>query len=307
MSACCADDVRPAAQDQRVLFVGLAVSALVAYLGYRAGSLSRSGFWGAVAVGTPVVGFGGIPWTGVLGTFFISSSFLSHFRQGQKAGPAAEFEKGARRDVGQALANGGLGAGLAVLCAVRPFGRAFPAFIGAMAAVTADTWATEIGVLSRTPPRLITSGRTVPPGTSGGVTPLGTAAAAAGGATIGLAALVCGRIQSPGRPVGIPRGKPPAKAAASAAPFAPVARSRGPEIVAVAGTAGLVAALADSLLGATVQRVYFCEACGKETERARHSCGNRAQPWRGWPWLHNDAVNLIASAIGAILGGVLGA
>ena len=57
-----------------------------------------------------------------------------------------------------------------------------------MAAVNADTWATELGVLSRTPPRLITSGKVVERGTSGGVSLAGTLAALGGAAVIGLAA-----------------------------------------------------------------------------------------------------------------------
>ncbi len=55
-----------------------------------------------------------------------------------------------------------------------------------MAAVTADTWATELGVLAAQPPRLITTGRRVAPGASGGVTPAGTLAALAGAGFIGV-------------------------------------------------------------------------------------------------------------------------
>lgn len=61
-------------------------------------------------------------------------------------------------------------------------------FIGALATMTADTWATELGTLSRIPPRLITTGRVIAAGSSGGVSVLDTLAAVAGGATIGLAA-----------------------------------------------------------------------------------------------------------------------
>ena len=56
------------------------------------------------------------------------------------------------------------------------------------AAVTADTLSSELGILSKSPPRLITSlsFRQVPPGTNGGVSLAGTLAGALGSAIIAL-------------------------------------------------------------------------------------------------------------------------
>ena len=66
-------------------------------------------------------------------------------------------------------------------------------FVGVMATVNADTWATEIGGMSKSIPRSIMNGKPVPAGTSGGITGLGLLASLLGGAFIGL---VGGMVQS---------------------------------------------------------------------------------------------------------------
>ena len=128
--------------------------------------------------------------------FFVSSSLVSNKTT---------------RNHRQVLANGGVAA-LAALA-----GR-WITFAGALAAATADTWASEIGRHSRTPPRLITNGTPVPAGTEGGMTLLGTAAGIAGAGLIAALSYVLGQRDAPA--------------------------------IAVAGVVGM---LVDSLLGATVQ------------------------------------------------------
>ena len=269
------------------LLLGLALSILIAALAYWRGSLSRSGALGALLVGTLIFGLGGWVWGVALAVFFVSSSALSHFKERQKAAVAEKFEKGHRRDMGQVLANGGLGALIAVAAAVVPQSAVpnalwFYLFLGVMATVTADTWATELGTLSAAPPRLITSGRVVEVGTSGGVSPLGTGVSLAGGLLIGLTVAVLGPL-------------------AGLLPW-----SAAPLLALAGGLSGAAGSLLDSLMGATVQQIYYCDTCRKETERRVHRCGTTTRPLRGWGWVNNDLVNLVSSLGGGLVAVGLG-
>lgn len=258
---------------ERVL-LGLALSAAIALLAYWRRSLSASGAAGAVLVGTTVFGLGGLGWGTTLVAFFASSSALSRYRQGAKAEVAADFAKGGRRDLGQTLANGGAAALIAALSPAFPNPAVLAAFAGAMAAVTADTWATEVGVLGRRRPRLVTSWRPVAPGTSGAISAPGTLAAASGALFVGLVLYAA---------------EP--RAAAWVVPAATVA--------------GLVGCTVDSLLGATVQAMYWSKRRSKLTERRTEPDGTPNRLARGVGWVGNDLVNFASSLAGAAAGALL--
>ena len=170
------------------LIYAFLISMVIVAIAYWRRSLSVSGALGALVVGTLIFGLGGPAWGVMLGVFFVTSSVLSHFKEREKRAAAEKFEKGHTRDIGQVLANGGLGMLIALLSWLIPHPGWFPLFIGVMATVNADTWATELGTLSKRPPRLITTGRVVDVGTSGGVSFLGTTVSFLGGMLIGLIA-----------------------------------------------------------------------------------------------------------------------
>lgn len=282
------------------LLIGLVLSALIGLVAYRRGLLTGSGVLGAILTGTAIFGFGGFVPGLLLVAFFVSSTILSKFRARNKEAVSEQFEKGSRRDLGQALANGGwaalmaLGIWYAETIALDAQLRVLFtfAFIGAIATVTADTWATEIGVLSKSMPRLITTGRIVPTGTSGGVTLLGTVTALFGGMFIGGMFLVGLLIANQFFP---PTGMDPAAAMQVLA-----VNSR---VVGIAAVSGLAGALFDSVLGATVQGIYFSEYDERQTERKVDSQGNPIRRVRGFAWMDNDLVNFVSSVFGSLVAG----
>ncbi len=250
------------------------LALFVSLTAYYVHALSRSGALAAALVGAIIFGLGGWPWAVLLLTFFISSSALTRAFQRRKRGLDEKYHKGGRRDAAQVLANGGLAALLAGLHFFLPnAGWLWLGFAAALAAVNADTWATELGVLNPQPPRLITDlHKQVEKGTSGGISRVGTAATLAGAAIIALPAALLD-------PSGMNWG-----------------------LVIPILIAGLLGSLIDSWLGATLQAMYFCPTDRKETEKhPLHSCGTPTVYVRGWRWLNNDWVNFACSCSGVIL------
>lgn len=212
-------------------------------------------------------------WAFVLIAFFVSATTLSIYRQSFKKEIVGEFvEKGGERDAVQVAANGGIFALFAIASLIYPSRIWIAAAAGAIGAVTADTWATELGTLARHFPKLITTGKEVPTGTSGAVTWRGSFAGLAGAATVGVIVLAVGW------------------------------GSRAALATIVGGVTG---SLVDSIVGATLQRQQWCERCETTTERLVHSCGTTTQPAGGLRWVNNDMVNALSSLSGAVVGAIL--
>lgn len=255
------------------LALGAAVAAGIVAAAFALGALSPSGVVGAWLVGTVTFGLGGPTPAVLLVLFFVSSSVLSRLGGLRKREVSIAFSKGHRRDLGQVLANGGVAAVCSLILGLTGNETWLAAVLGALAAANADTWATELGVLSRERPRLITSRVRVDPGTSGGVSGVGTLAAAAGATLIGASAVVL---------------------------------EKQPMFLLAGLLGGLGGALLDSLLGATVQAMYFCPSCQRQTERhPHHTCGSDTLHLRGLRWLDNDGVNLAATLAGGAIAWIM--
>jgi len=183
-------------------------------------------------------------------------------------------EKGGARAWPNITANGGIAALFAFGEGLWPSGALALGFIGAVSTATADTLATEIGLLSRVEPRLITSlRRKVPAGTSGGVSLMGELATLFGAIVIGFAAWLLN-----------------------------MANLRGYGLEAtilVAVISGFVGCTFDSVLGASVQGMFRCKVCGSVTENKKH-CHSSTVHLRGSRMIDNNMVNLIATAVGAL-------
>lgn len=250
---------------------GFLLAILIASLAYRAHSLSKSGAFAAIVLGTIIFGLGGIPWAVLLLTFFFTSSALSRAFKKRKQGLNEKYSKGNQRDAGQVFGNGGLAAAFVLFHYFYPDSNiGWIGFAASLAAVNADTWATELGVLNPSPPRMITDIRKrVEKGTSGGVSLVGTLASLAGSALIAaLASLFTDNWSL----------------------FIPIT------------LAGLAGSLFDSFLGATVQAMYFCPKDNKETEKhPLHTCGTETVHLRGWKWLTNDWVNFACGVFGVVV------
>lgn len=251
---------------------------------------------------------------------------LTMWRSDLKARLEGGRADGGRRGGGQVLANSAPGATLAAAAAWLRAGNgaslpgwpaSLPAlaagFVGFYACCCADTWSSEVGIAARAPPRLITTGRRVPPGTNGGVSAQGTAAAAAGGALMGCTFLAGALLPR------LLRG-PGAGGGGAEACWRQV--SADWRLLPLALSAGLAGSLLDSLLGATLQLSLY-----DEDSRSAVSAGSAASPGQpgstpaahgpaatsqlkhicGRDVLSNTGVNVCSSLLTAALAAAAGA
>ncbi|MBI9048689.1 MAG: DUF92 domain-containing protein [Anaerolineaceae bacterium] len=260
------------------IILGFTLALIIAWVAKWKKSLNRSGAIAATIMGTIIFGLGGLSWAFILLIFFLSSSLLSRFKKHSKLIYDEKFSKTAERDAVQVLANGGLAMMLVLIHYLHPDNNwTWLLFAASLAAANADTWATELGVLSKKAPHLITNGKSVEPGTSGAISFAGKLASCAGAAMVALPAVFLWQGNLP-----------------PAGPWGQLG------VMLIITLAGLIASLLDSLLGATVQAIYYCPKCQKETERhPLHTCQTPTKIQRGWPWLNNDLVNFSATVTGA--------
>lgn len=152
---------------------------------------------------------GGMAWVGLLSFFVLSG--VSATLVGRRARNKTHKERGVKN----VFANGFV----ALIAAVR---GDFGAYLGSLAAVSADTIASELGTLSPQWPKMITNWKLVPTGTNGAISPMGETVSITISLLLGIAAFAFG--------------------------------FGGPELIMVSLISGFVGTNVDSLLGATLER-----------------------------------------------------
>mmetsp|Transcript_24866 Transcript_24866/g.41431 ORF Transcript_24866/g.41431 Transcript_24866/m.41431 type:complete len:348 (-) Transcript_24866:92-1135(-) len=305
--------------------LAILIAFALSYHGLKKKSLSASGASAAVFVGFSSFvcsyRFGLI-----LILFYYSSSKLTKIKQEFKATVEEDYSIGGQRNWMQVLAS----SFLATVCAMVYFffcgddqnisfsesSHSLPLSISESLTIdkatlssylwalylahyctaNADTWASELGVLSTHNPRLVTSLflREVPRGTNGGMSLFGTLASGAGGLFIGVVYVLFAFTAATTSTIGNEK-----------ADHTLLSNLQLPVLV-YSFVCGIVGSLVDSLLGATLQASYY------STERKcivknRKVTGDHSKPdpsiicISGVEILSNEAVNLLSIFLTMVL------
>lgn len=257
--------------------IGFLISFFIAYAAYRKESLTLDGSIGATLMGTLMYATSGIFGSIMMVVFFLSSSVLSHFKKTKKKKVARQFDKTGRRDILQVFANGGVGLIHSILYYLTK-NPAYLVFLGvSFAAANADTWATELGILNKKDPISLRTFKRVEKGTSGAVSLFGTLSAFLGSMLIGVFAVLSLSFLNIGE--------------------------LGFEYIQafqMVTLGGFIGSIIDSILGATVQGVYYSKELEGETEKREYN-GNPNILVRGLSFVNNDLVNFLSIGISSIL------
>lgn len=246
---------------------GLIFTALLGFVLFIAHYLTFSGYLAFIFLGTFLAALTPpFVWL-LLGLFFGSAIFIHAIKKVASNQFDTIGKKGAQRDAKQLLANS-----LPVLVAGL-LAQFFPAtfnwseIMTALIAVSsADTWASEIGMLAKGDPYNILTLKKVATGLSGGVSLLGTFAAIGGSFLI--AATYAGGIFL----------------------FTPI--SFQPATFWQPFLLGVLGMFVDSLLGSALQSKYRCVVCHQITEQEYHH-NKPCQLVHGLKFIDNDIVNLL--------------
>ncbi len=250
------------------LLIGIIFAVVTSVSSYLAGFLTFGGSLAQCLLGVILLGIGGWQWTIPMLVFFIFSSLLSRLGKEQKTVASLYSEKSSRRDAWQVAANGGVAGIVTLTWFFTRNDTLYLAYLGAVAAATADTWGTEVGTIARGNPILITTFKKVEKGKSGGISLLGLVAGVLGAYVIWLSSTAW------------------------------LKDLDSTKVLLSILIGGVSASMFDSLMGATLQSQYRCDICSKVTESPFH-CGKRGVLISGYPAVRNDLVNFLCTLFGS--------
>lgn len=247
---------------------------------YASRSLTLSGVLAAAFLGTIVLFLGDWGCFVLLLVFFILGVTFTKYRRSEKESGALVQEKNGIRSWVNVLANGGPAA-ISILLEYVFQMEVLPVFfLTAICSATADTMATEVGLLSKSKPRLITDlRRRVEKGFSGGVTLLGTVAGFFGSLAIALVSLTLYSTNTPSMLSRVTDVK---------------------RLTMACSIGGFLGMLIDSLLGATIQEVYVSKPNGRLYEKP--SGGREYVLIKGFRGIDNNMVNFISGLLAGFSG-----
>lgn len=246
----------------------LIIILCISISGYLLKLLTLSGALTAVLVGTAVNAGLGIKGLFLLGVFFATSSMWSKYKSTSKIAMDEKLAKGTTRDWRQVMANGGAAALFSLACLFHPDRLWAIGFVVSLASANSDTWASEIGSLSRKNPIYIRTFKRIERGTSGAVSLLGTMAALAGSLLIAFISVWLFHFSV--------------------------------YISLIIFLLGYFGNVIDTVIGAFYQQSFVCSHCGLETEKRAH-CGQPTIRIKGFSFVDNDMVNFLSGLIAAIL------
>jgi uncharacterized membrane protein len=137
-----------------------------------------------------------------------------------------------------------------------------------LASANSDTWASEIGSLSKQEPLYIRTFSRVEKGTSGAISLLGTLASFGGSLLISIIGFWLFHLDL--------------------------------FLTFLVFLFGYFGNVIDTLIGAFYQQVYVCGQCGIETEKKRH-CQTPTTRIKGFTYVDNDMVNFLSGFLAALL------
>ncbi|ABW02436.1 DUF92 domain-containing protein [Caldivirga maquilingensis] len=274
------------------LVIGLLASVALSIIAVKAKVIRRGAIPQSVLVGT-LVTLSGLPSVLLFILFLLYSTIVTRLGKEPKIklGVAYDLEG---RGASQVAAVGFTPSVMAMVSAVTyavnltTVAKIFLiSYVASLAATSADTWASEIGVLSRGNPFLVTMPKAkVTPGTSGAVTWLGELSSLAGSTAIALTYLA----------LNVVFNNSPNWVKFNWSTVNPTI-----QLILLILALGYIGEVLDSLLGALTQPKYYCDRCGMVTEQEVHTCGGRTRLiYEPRIKLSNEDVNLLTSLIVAV-------